>query len=219
MEALALIGISQRRGGSAALQAWTAWLQASPELPAQVQEHVYLLTCNRSELVLALAEGVALESLRQRLVPPHLPQGYAFAGEAALEHLARVAASLDSVNPGEDQIMQQVRRAFEAARQAGSVGPVTSVAFQKALRIAKRVRREVALAPAQTSLFSLVRPVLEALLPRPARVAVVGVGEMGSLAARSLAALPEAELWLVNRSLNKARVLAEELGARTLSFA
>ncbi|RDI94626.1 glutamyl-tRNA reductase [Meiothermus sp. QL-1] len=219
MERLALIGVSQRRGGSAALAAWNAWLQAPLEFPpGWVREHVRLLTCNRSELVLALEEGVGLEALRQRLIPPHLPRGYAFAGEAALEHLARVAASLDSVNPGEDQIMQQVRQAFEAARRAGTVGPVTSFAFQHALRIAKRVRREVALAPAQTSLFSLARPALEAILPRPARVAVVGVGKMGTLAARSLAALPGVELWLVNRTPERAQALAEELGGRCMAL-
>ncbi|MCX7739673.1 MAG: glutamyl-tRNA reductase, partial [Meiothermus sp.] len=219
MERLALIGVSQRRGGSAALQAWNAWLQTRLEPPpGLVREWVTLLTCNRSELVLALGEGVELEQLRRQMVPPHLPRGYAFSGEAALEHLARVAASLDSVNPGEDQIMQQVRAAFEAALAAGTVGPTTSFAFQNALRIAKRVRREVPLAPAQTSLFSLARPALEAMLPRPARVAVVGAGKMGSLAARSLASVEGLELWVVNRSLAKAIALAEKLGARALGL-
>ncbi len=219
MERLALIGVSQRRGGSAALAAWSDWLQSSQFPPDWVREHVRLLTCNRSELVLALEEGVGLEALRQHFIPPHLPRGYAFAGEAALEHLTRVAASLDSVNPGEDQIMQQVRSAFEAARRAGSVGPVTSFAFQHALRIAKRVRREVALAPAHTSLFSLAKPALEALLPRPARVAVVGTGAMGTLAAQGLAGLPAIDLWLVNRTPEKARALAQELGAHCISLA
>ncbi|MCX7602382.1 MAG: glutamyl-tRNA reductase, partial [Meiothermus sp.] len=122
MEGLALLGVSQRRGGSAALQAWNAWLQARLEPPpGLVREWVPLLTCNRSELVLALGEGAELEQIRQQMVPPHLPRGYAFSGEAALEHLARVAASLDSVNPGEDQIMRQVRAAFEAALAAGTV--------------------------------------------------------------------------------------------------
>lgn len=217
MERLALIGVSQRRGGVEALTQWGEWWQhRTPELSALAEEWVPLLTCNRTEVVLALRAGVALEHARQALIPPELPRGYAYQGEAALEHLARVAASLDSVNPGEDQIMRQVRQAFEAAQKAGSVGPLTHFAFQSALKIAKRVRREVELAPAQTSLFSLARPALEALLPRPARVAVVGTGEMGSLAARSLAALPGIELFLVNRTPEKAQALAEALGARAM---
>ncbi|GEM82890.1 glutamyl-tRNA reductase [Meiothermus hypogaeus] len=219
MQRLALIGVSQRRGGVEALTQWSHWWQSqAPGVFELAEEWVLVLTCNRCEAVLALKEGVSLEFARQALIPPELPRGYAYLGEAALEHLARVAASLDSVNPGEDQIMRQVRQAFETAQQAGTVGPLTRFAFQSALKIAKRVRREVALAPAQTSLFSLARPALEALLPRPAKVAVVGTGEMGSLAARSLASLPGIELWLVNRTPEKARLLAEALGARFMSL-
>lgn len=219
MQRLALIGVSQRRGGVEALTQWSHWWQSpAPGILELAEEWVLVLTCNRCEAVLALKEGVSLEFVRQALIPPELPRGYAYLGEAALEHLARVAASLDSVNPGEDQIMRQVRQAFETAQQAGTVGPLTRFAFQSALKIAKRVRREVALAPAQTSLFSLARPALEALLPRPAKVAVVGTGEMGSLAARSLASLPGIELWLVNRTPEKARLLAEALGARFMSL-
>ncbi|MDT7919247.1 MAG: glutamyl-tRNA reductase [Meiothermus sp.] len=220
MERLALIGVSQRRGGVEALTLWSTWWQNhAPAISTLAEEWVPILTCNRCEVVLALKEGLSLEQVRQALIPPQLPRGYAYLGEAALEHLARVAASLDSVNPGEDQIMRQVRQAFEAAQSAGSVGPLTHFAFQSALRIAKRVRREVELAPAQTSLFSLARPALEALLPRPARVAVVGTGKMGSLAARSLAALPGIELWLVNRTPEKAQALAGSLGARFMPLA
>lgn len=219
MERLALIGVSQRRGGVEALTLWSTWWQNhAPAISTLAEEWVPILTCNRCEVVLALKEGLSLEQVRQALIPPQLPRGYAYLGEAALEHLARVAASLDSVNPGEDQIMRQVRQAFEAAQNAGSVGPLTRFAFQNALKVARRVRREVALAPANTSLFSLARPALEALLPQPARVAVVGTGEMGSLAARSLAALPGIELWLVNRTPEKAQALAGSLGARFMSL-
>lgn len=218
MERLALIGVSQRRGGTQALEAWTRWLQERPlsELEA-IQERVAITTCNRCDLVVALREGVSVEAARAVLAPKGV-RSYAYEGEAALEQLCRVAASLDSLNPGEDQIMNQVRAAFEAARAAGTVGPTVGFAFQTALRIAKRVRREVPLAPANASLFSLARPEFERSLPQAARVAVVGIGEMGSLAARSLAPRAATQLLLVNRSLGKARALAEELGAQAMSL-
>lgn len=215
MERLALIGVSQRRGSLEALEAWTAWfLTQSPDLlaPAVVSEAVLIQTCNRCDLVIALPEETDLETVRSRLVPPGAARGYAFAGEGALEHLCRVAASLDSLNPGEDQIMNQVRQAFEQARAAGTVGPVTSFAFNTALRAAKRVRREVPLAPANSSLYSLARPEFERLLPERARVAVLGAGEMGALTARSLNARPETEVLIVNRSLDRAEALAKTLG-------
>jgi glutamyl-tRNA reductase len=219
MERLALIGVSQRRGGLEALEAWTAWFLERPTrtlAPALVSEAVLIRTCNRCDLVIALPEGTSLEAVRSRLVPPGQSRGYAFAGEAALEHLFRVASSLDSLNPGEDQIMNQVRHAFEDARGSGTVGPVTGFAFNAALRAAKRVRREVALAPANSSLYSLARPEFERLLPQKARVAVLGAGEMGALAARSLSARPDTELLIVNRSLEKAQALAATLNARAV---
>ncbi|HEU4740094.1 MAG TPA: NAD(P)-binding domain-containing protein [Meiothermus sp.] len=228
METLALIGVSQRRGGTEALESWTAWVEGVERWPQEwVREVVPLTTCNRCDLVLALPEGVSLDRLRGELIPAGLPRGYAFAGEAAFEQLCRVAASLDSLNPGEDQIMNQVRSAFEAARSAGTVGPTTSLAFNLALRVAKRVRREVPLAPEKTSLFSLARPAFELLLsprggvealPRPVTVAILGAGEMGTLAARSLAANPQISLLIVNRSLEKARALAAELNAQALEL-
>jgi len=219
MERLALIGVSQRRGGTQALEAWTSWVQGLQEWPASlVGEVVPILTCNRCDLVLALPETVSLEQLRSALLPLGSARGYAFAGEAALEQLCRVAASLDSLNPGEDQIMNQVRSAFEEAKQARTIGFLTSFAFQTALRIAKRVRREIALAPGNTSLFSLAKPEMERILPPRARVAVLGAGEMGTLAARSLAATPNLSLLIVNRTLEKAQSLAAELGAEAMGL-
>jgi glutamyl-tRNA reductase len=215
MERLALIGISGRRGGAGALAAWTEMLTNILErpLPTGVLELVSVQTCNRCELVLALADTANLEDVRQQLTGSET-RGYAFLGDAALEHLCRVAASLDSLNPGEDQIMNQVRVAFETARKAGRVGSITSFAFNTALRIAKRVRREVALAPANTSLFSLARTDLERL-PKNARVAIVGAGEMAALVARSLANF-ELEIFIVNRNLERAERLAASVKARAM---
>ncbi len=215
MERLALIGVSGRRGGSDALSAWIETLPAILEqpLPAGVLELVSLQTCNRCELILALGDTANFERIRQYFSGSDA-RGYAFLGDAALEHLCRVAASLDSLNPGEDQIMNQVRVAFETARKAGRVGSTTSFAFNTALRAAKRVRREVALAPANTSLFSLARTDLEKL-PNNAKVAILGAGEMGALVARSLAD-SGFELMVVNRNLERAENLAVSVNARAM---
>ena len=217
MERLALIGVSGRRGGSEALSAWIQMLPAILErpLPVGVLELVSLQTCNRCELVLALDDTANLQRIRQYFSGADA-QSYAFLGDAAIEHLCRVASSLDSLNPGEDQIMNQVRVAFETARKAGRVGSTTSFAFNTALRVAKRVRREVALAPANTSLFSLARPELEKL-PKNARVAILGAGEMGALVARSLAD-SGFELVVVNRTFELAENLALSLNARALAL-
>ncbi|MDQ3458945.1 MAG: NAD(P)-binding domain-containing protein [Deinococcota bacterium] len=224
MERLALIGVSHRRGGAAALEAWQRDLGAhapSDLLARGFAEAVTLSTCNRFDLVVVLPAGMPVDEARHRLSPAEMDwvRPYAYLGEAALEHIIRVAASLESLNPGEDQIVAQVREAFALAQAVGSTGPVTSFAFSTALRIAKRVRRQVALAPMNTSLFSLARPELERHLPEGrARVAVVGAGEMGALAAKALACRPATELVIVNRRAERAEQLARHLGVKGLAL-
>jgi len=212
---LALIGVSHRRGGAAALEAYQERYVGEGEarlVALGLREYVTIATCNRWDVVAVVPDGTSLDDLRQRLAPAGRPLPYAFVEDGALEQLARVASSLDSLNPGEDQIMRQVRDAYTVARELGHTGAMTSFAFETALRVAKRVRREVALAPVQTSLFSLVRPELESLL-RPGDTAVVlGAGEMGSLAARSLADLAGVRVVVANRSVARAEEVARSAG-------
>ncbi len=219
VERLALIGVSHRRGGAAALEAWQNAFTKTQTLEA-FGEWVPIITCNRCDLVVALPKGMDALLARQTLAA-HAPEfrPYAYTGDGALEQLTRIATSLDSLNPGEDQIMAQVRSAFSAAQALGRVGPTTNFAFQTALKIAKKVRREVALAPLDTSLFSLARPELERTLPQGGTVAVLGAGEMGALAAKTLASRGDINLIVVNRSVERARQLAKLLGAKSSSLA
>lgn len=220
VERLALIGVSHRRGGAAALEAWQNRFESALDAPraAGFAEWVPIITCNRCDLVVALPREMDALQARQALAADAPIRPYAYLGDGALEQLTRIATSLDSLNPGEDQIMAQVRSAFAAAQAVGSTGPTTHFAFQTALKIAKKVRREVALAPLNTSLFSLARPELERSLPAGGVIAVVGAGEMGALAAKSLAAQPGTELLIVNRSVARARQLAKHLGAKSSSL-
>lgn len=220
LERFALIGISHRRGGISALEAWQGGLgRAGLErlVAAGLREWALLETCNRWDLLLVLPLGLDVRAARRLLVADSAArepavQPYAYGGEGALEQLCRVAASLDSLNPGEDQIMAQVRAAFAAAQAQGRSGHLLNFAFQTALKIAKKVRREIALAPVNTSLFSLALPELAARLAPGDRVAVLGAGAMGSLAAKSLRELPGLELLIVNRSPARAEALARQLG-------
>ena len=215
VERLALIGVSHRRGGAAALESWQQAFDenALAALPRQgFAEFVPIVTCNRWDLVLRLPAGMSTEQARQQLTPRGQEvRPYAFVADGALEQLTRIAASLDSLNPGEDQIMAQVREAYAQARAQDTTGPITNFTFETALRIAKRVRREVPLAPLKTSLFSLARPALERLLGAGSLAVVLGTGHMGTLAAKSLASLPGVGLLLVNRSVERARQLARRL--------
>jgi glutamyl-tRNA reductase len=230
VEPLTLIGVSHRRGGADALETYAHAYAERPvaQRLAAVGVHAWfaLDTCNRFDVVLLRPADLPLARLRAALTPDGAQRRpYVYAGEAALEQLARVASSLDALNPGEDQVMRQVRDAAQAARAVRRLGGDLSFAVDAALRIAKSVRREVALAPRDASLFSLARADVEAVLgaasaaPGPRRAVVVGAGEMGQLAARSLAAIPGVQLTIVNRDADRARRVAAEHGAEARSLA
>jgi len=223
VEPLTLIGVSHRRGGADVLETYARAYAVHPvaeRLAAVgVQSWFALDTCNRLDVVAVRPPSLPLTRLREALAADDgTRRPYAYAGEAALEQLARVAASLDALNPGEDQVMRQVRDAAQWARAEGRVDAELSFAVDAALRIAKSVRREVALAPRDASLFSLARADVEAALAgvageAPRRAVVVGAGEMGRLAARSIAAIPGVHLTIVNRDPIRAHRLAADHGA------
>jgi len=215
------MGVSHRRGGARALEAYQqAYAGEGGDLlrRAGLREFVPIVTCNRWDVAMVLPEGLEVEDVRRRLALDGQQRPYAFMADGALEQLARVASSLDSLNPGEDQIMRQVREAYTAAQRAGSTGATTAFAFETALRVAKRVRREVALAPVNASLFSLARPELEPLLPPGSAVAVLGAGEMGALAARSLAELSGVRVVVANRTAERAAAVARRSGAEAMAL-
>jgi glutamyl-tRNA reductase len=221
MERLTLIGVSYKHGGIAALERWqAAFPDAGSLAQAGFSRQLLLVTCNRWDAFLELPTGMTTAAAQGLLTPADADcQPYAYRGTEAIRQLARVASSLDSLNPGEDQIMKQMRAAWRLAQKQGHAAGVVSHACQAVLRTAKRVRREVPLAPLNTSLFSLARPELTRQLPAGATVAIIGAGEMAALAARNLAGSADVQLLIVNRSLDKAVQLAEQTGGRALGLA
>src|SRR6266508_5767527 len=125
-------------------------VEIARRLAGEGGEAVSLSTCNRTELYIvstggAEARGRAVAELRRLgdLPAQELEAAlYALEDSAAAVHLFRVAAGLDSLVPGEAQILGQVRSAYESARAAGITGPVLNRLFRQALRVGKRVRTE-----------------------------------------------------------------------------
>ena len=222
MKRLVLVGISHKQSSSLELETYqTVYpLDVLANKLNGVSEWVLLSTCNRWDLIAVLPATLSAEDFRQSLKLKNNPkQLYAYSGDAALEQIIRITASLDSLNPGEDQIMKQVREAFAIAIERKTVGKKLSFVFQTAFAVAKKIRREVELAPLNTSLFSLARPTIESFADSPKTATVLGAGEMGSLAAKSLSSLKNIDLTIVNRSLEKAESLANDLNAKALSLA
>ena len=145
---------------------------------------------------------------------------YVYRDYDCIHHLFRVASSLDSMILGEEQIIGQVRDAYEAATTAGTVqGPLAQL-FQQALRVGRRVRRGTGIGRTALSgsraCVEMAKSVLGDLSNR--RVLVVGAGEAGELAAEVLSLSGVTDITVTNRTFQRAEELAASLSARAIPF-
>jgi glutamyl-tRNA reductase len=117
-----------------------------------------------------------------------------------------VAAGLDSLVPGEGEILGQVRAAFEE----GATGPVLDRLFRQALHAGKKVRAETAIAESPASVSSAAAALAQQVFGRldECRVLLVGAGHVAELAARSLGARGASIAFVANRSPQRATELA-----------
>jgi glutamyl-tRNA reductase len=178
-----------------------------------VSEAFVLQTCNRAEAyVVTDAVGRGHRALED--FAPDVRDGAVVEmdHEESLRHLMRVAAGLESLVLGEDQILGQLKRAAEAARDAGAVGPVLDDALTKAIHVGERARTETSINEGAVSLGSAaVKLAASELDVAGAAALVVGAGEMGRLAAEALAAADVDEVVVANRTLTNAERLAESV--------
>jgi glutamyl-tRNA reductase len=182
-------------------------------------EVVILSTCNRVELYLGsitplgldgelLAEFVSefhrvpLDELRSCLYEHHL--------SAAVQHLFRVSASLDSMIVGEAQIAGQVKKAYELAQQQATVGPLLHALFQHARQVARRVRTETGISKGHVSVSSAAVDYVRQVFSRfdDKNILVIGAGKMGELTLRHLRQLEPRRILVTNRSPEKADAIA-----------
>jgi len=225
---LFLLGVSHRTApvdlrerldfSSRDLSAAAGAIAAKPSM----SEAVVLSTCNRSELYVATTDPA---SAREELVsfiseyhhvsaPTFQPHLFALENSAAVAHLFRVAAGLDSLVVGEPQILGQVKEAFQSSAASRSVGPVLSNVFRWSFGVGKRVRTETALGEGAVSVsyaaVALARKIFGRLTGR--RVLVVGAGEISSLTAQHLRAQGVGEIVITSRTHAHAEELAAVVG-------
>lgn len=200
-----------------------AELVAHPE----VAEALLLVTCNRVEVFAAPPPGeglsrtaaVVVEALEARApgVAEHL---YRHEGPAAVQHVFRVAASLDSLVVGEPQILGQLKDSFATAHTAGTLGPRLNRTVTRAIRSAKRVRTETGLGAGQVSVPSvaieLARQVFGSLAGH--NTVLIGSGEMAEAVAR-LARGDGANLFVVGRNQMRVAELTRAVGGEPRPWA
>ena len=182
-----------------------------------VGEALIVSTCNRVELVaagksidadLTRVADTCVAALCQRApqIREHL---YRYAGGAAVKHLFRVAASLDSLVLGEPQILGQLKQAYDVAREERALGPILHRTLPRALRVAKRVRTETSIGSGQVSVPSVAVDLARQIFGEFAGrfVVLVGSGEMAETAAKQLRGAG-AKVVVVGRNLERANEVA-----------
>jgi glutamyl-tRNA reductase len=182
------------------------------ETPA-VEEAFALQTCNRAEAYVVTDTPANGQAALADFAPSAREAAVVRSGhEESLRHLMRVATGLDSMVLGEDQILGQVRTAYEDARAAGGIGTVLEDGVTKAIHVGERARAETAINDGTVSIGSAaVDMVTDAVAIGEATALVVGAGQMGTIAARHFDDAGVAELLVANRTVPHAEHLAEEV--------
>lgn len=199
-------------------------------------EFLLLSTCNRTELYLAAPSGEwdteaissllfavhevatgedAMEIARQ--AAPYIQERR---GHRAVEQVFRVAAGLDSMILGENDIVHQIKDAYGIASNAGTCGTILNTVFHEALRVNKRARTETELGKGAFSVGHAAAELAESIHGslKGKTVLVLGAGTMSETTARHLSAAGAGTVLVANRTFDKAALLAESLNGRAIRY-
>lgn len=192
-----------------------------------VDEAMIVTTCNRVEVYSAvdafhpaLDDVVTLLSRHSGLGADELSRHlYVRYSESAAEHLFSVASGLDSMVVGEQQIIGQIRTAYQSASEIGAAGTTLHRLAQKALHVGKRVHTETGIDSAGASVVSVALDRAAEILSDGAsrtldgrRAVVLGAGAMGGLAVAHLGRGGISHIEITNRTPERADRLAEIAG-------
>ena len=195
-----------------------------------VPEALILSTCNRVEIAVISGSNGAQASNGEvarfladfrhvdlAWVEPYL---YRLSGADAVAHLFRVASSLDSMVLGEPQILGQLKSAYQIAKQEGALGGPLETLLSRAFNVAKRVRTETEIGQSAVSVsfaaVEMAREIFGSLKGK--RVLLVGAGKMSELAARHLERSGVGEIWVANRTRERAEEMSRVFSAKVIEY-
>lgn len=191
-----------------------------------ISEAAILSTCNRTELYCTSSSAdtemlVNWVACNKQMEPADFtPYLYAHTDSQLIRHMFRVASGLDSMILGEPQILGQMKSAYQAACEAGTLGKQLGKLFQYTFSAAKKVRTDTAIGSSPVSVafaaVQLASQIFDKLSEQTALL--IGAGETIELTARHLHQLGIAQLIIANRTLDKAHSLATQFGGYAISL-
>ena len=187
----------------------------------QTREIAILSTCNRTELY--CPDTASATKVLEWLTHYHHAEAQAISAHAyiyrnsdAIRHIMRVACGLDSMMLGEPQILGQLKSAYLQAQEAGTAGTLLNRLFQQSFATAKQVRTQTSIGKLPVSVAyaatQLAKQIFSDLSENTALL--IGAGETIQLVARHLKRQGVDNIIVANRSLERARLLTDELGGK-----
>lgn len=185
-----------------------------------VREVVILSTCNRTEIYYCMGD-LQIKHPIEWLTDYHGmgnggldPYLFCYSHEQAVQHLLRVASGLDSMIVGEPQILGQLKSAYHTAIRTGTLGKRLNKLFQHAFSVAKQVRSDTAIGSSPVSVaFAAVRLAQQIFADLSQQTALlIGAGDTIELAAQHLHHHGLKRMIVVNRSVERAQLVAYRFG-------
>jgi glutamyl-tRNA reductase len=193
-----------------------------------IEEALILSTCNRTEIYVAspdMAKALdrlwdfvqaSLKTQRQEIEKYF----YVLENKAAIEHLFKVASSLDSMIIGETQIFGQVKDAYFKARELNCIGETLEGILQEAIRVGKKVRTQTLIGKGaistSTAAIELARKIFETLEDK--KLLIIGAGKIGELTVKNLGSRGISTVIVANRTMAKAQELAGRFMGTAIKF-
>src|SRR5438067_13552358 len=190
-------------------------------------EALLLTTSNRVEVYGVSHKRISTDEnagclTKNPIRDPHYyaPPFYRYEAEKCVQHLFRVASGLDSMVVGESEIFGQAKKAYESARTSGAAGPYLHRLFQRAFRVAKQVRTHTDIARGAVSVGSVAVDLAQRIFGKlsECKVLVLGAGEISERTARALVSRGVSDIRVSNRSIDRARDLAQAVGGHAVPF-
>jgi glutamyl-tRNA reductase len=190
-------------------------------------EAVILSTCNRVEIAVTSLDHEEPGAIVERFLNQWQGSSAAFDGHLyrleareAIQHMFRVAASLDSMVVGEPQVLGQLKSAYAVAKAEGSVGGLLENVLTRAFGVAKRVRTETGIGQMAVSVsyaaVELARKIFGSLQGHT--VMIIGSGKMGELAARHLHRSGAKRILVTNRTWERAQEMAAVFSGQAVEY-
>lgn len=193
----------------------------------EISECVLLSTCNRTEIYAVVDDAddadAVLQDILCRIAGTQMDVAgylYYYMEEDCINHLFRVASSLDSLVIGEGQILSQVKKAYSLARDLETTSTVLNTLFHRAIAVGKKVRTATRIAYSAVSVsyaaVELAKEVFGDL--SHSNVLILGAGEMSELTARHLVTNGVKTVFVSNRRFERAELLADKFNGVAVPF-